>query len=148
LKNWTDRHLKSLRRYWKGLPYRTNRRTKKVYPITVQRVINVNKKVLKLSEYPQDIENLSRLERLVTKINTEKTIRDKAAQILWGIAADQNFLEGNKRTALFITFEFLKTKGYHLKVDKEVEDFLWNTARGLTTLEQAKELLNRKIALI
>jgi death-on-curing protein len=122
------------------LPFRTRRNGQK-YPITVRDIIAVNNRFI----HKQDISSIPRLQKIVASINAQTTIENKAALILWGITNDQNFFEGNKRTAWTLTIAFLKKTGYDLPYDSEIEEFLWNTARGLTSLDEAKALVKRKI---
>jgi len=54
---------------------------------------------------------------LAYKINREKDVFRKAAQILYTIAAQHPFFDGNKRTAFASAENVLGQAGYYLEAD-------------------------------
>ncbi len=68
----------------------------------------------------------------------------QAATLLWGIAENQPFVDGNKRTALVVTLTFLELNGYvvDLSEDERVELML-DIADGVEVGEVAARLRPR-----
>lgn len=71
-------------------------------------------------------------------------LAEQAASLLWGIAENQPFLDGNKRTALVVTLTFLELNGYvvDLSEDERV-DLVTEVAAGLEVREVADRLRAR-----
>ena len=71
----------------------------------------------------------------------EADIAEQAATLLWGIAQNQPFVDGNKRTALVVTLTFLELNGYRLDFSQDqLADLLFEIADGLSVLEVGARL--------
>lgn len=71
-------------------------------------------------------------------------LSEQAATLLWGIAENQPFVDGNKRTALVVTLTFLELNGYvvDLSQDERV-DLMFEIAAGLDVAGVADRLRTR-----
>ena len=68
-------------------------------------------------------------------------LAEQAASLLWGIAENQPFIDGNKRTALVVTLTFLELNAYavDLSEDERVE-LVTEVAAGLEVKDVAERL--------
>lgn len=71
-------------------------------------------------------------------------LAEQAATLLWGIAENQPFVDGNKRVTLVVTLTFLELNGYHIELseDERVE-LMFEIAEGLSVDEVARRLRPR-----
>lgn len=58
------------------------------------------------------------------------TVIEKAAHLMRLIARRHEFADGNKRTALYTTEEFLDRNGYEFDYNEDVVDLLVNLSKG------------------
>lgn len=65
------------------------------------------------------------------------SIEAKAATLLFGIARNHAFIDGNKRVALLATLQFLNSNGHDLDLDppEKAYEMIAGTAAGTVTLE-------------
>ena len=71
-------------------------------------------------------------------------LAEQAATLLWGIAENQPFIDGNKRTALVVTLTFLELNGYTVELSQdEIVDLMFEIAAGLGVKDVAERLRNR-----
>jgi len=71
-------------------------------------------------------------------------LAEQAATLLWGIAENQPFVDGNKRVALVVTLTFLELNGYRIELseDERVE-LMFEIAEGLGVGEVASRLRSK-----
>ena len=74
-------------------------------------------------------------------------IAEQAATLLWGIAENQPFVDGNKRIALVVTLTFLELNGctVDLSEDERV-DLMYEIAEGLTVEGVTKRIRAHLVA--
>ena len=74
-------------------------------------------------------------------------IAEQAATLLWGIAENQPFVDGNKRIALVVTLTFLELNGctVDLSEDERVE-LMYEIAEGLTVEGVTKRIRAHLVA--
>jgi death on curing protein len=72
-------------------------------------------------------------------------LAEQAATLIWGIAENQAFLDGNKRLALVVTLTFLEVNGFRLEMaDDEKVQLMFDISSG-TTVPQVAELLRQRL---
>ena len=60
-------------------------------------------------------------------------LAEQAATLLWGIAANQPFVDGNKRAALVVTLTFLEVNGHSVDLSEDERvGLMFEIADGLT----------------
>lgn len=70
---------------------------------------------------------------------------EQAATLIWGIAENQAFVDGNKRLALVVTLTFLEVNGFQLEMtDDEKFELMINIARGMT-VAQVADMFRRRL---
>lgn len=86
--------------------------------------------------------------RLVLYNSEEKydTIYKKAACLLEGFCRAHAFPDGNKRTALLVTFAFLQANRYYLVVPLNTVEFLVRVAQDMSKTEEDVDKLISEIA--
>lgn len=68
-------------------------------------------------------------------------IAEQAATLLVGVAQNQPFIDGNKRTALVVTLTFLSVNGYALSLDEDqLFELMIAISAGLSVLEVSDRL--------
>jgi death-on-curing protein len=68
-------------------------------------------------------------------------LAEQAATLLWGIAENQPFVDGNKRTALVVTLTFLELNGHTVELSQdELADLMFEIADGLGVGDVAERL--------
>ena len=68
-------------------------------------------------------------------------IADQAATLLWGVAQNQPFVDGNKRIALVVALTFLEINGYVLGMaEDELVGLMLEVACGLDVRHVAERL--------
>ena len=71
-------------------------------------------------------------------------LAEQAASLLWGIAQNQPFIDGNKRTALVVTLTFLELNGYVVELtEDELFELMYQVAAHLDVAEVAARLRPR-----
>jgi len=59
-------------------------------------------------------------------------LAEQAATLIWGIAENQAFIDGNKRLALVVTLTFLEVNGFHLDMtDDEKFQLMIDISSGM-----------------
>jgi death-on-curing protein len=72
-------------------------------------------------------------------------LAEQAATLIWGVAENQAFFDGNKRVALVVTLTFLEVNGFRLEMtDDEKFELMIDIAEGLTLAEVA-DLFRRRL---
>ena len=72
-------------------------------------------------------------------------LAEQAATLIWGIAENQAFIDGNKRLALVVTLTFLEVNGFHLDMtDDEKFQLMIDISSG-TPAGQVAEMFRRRI---
>ena len=72
-------------------------------------------------------------------------LAEQAATLIWGIAENQAFLDGNKRLALVVTLTFLEVNGFRLEMsDDEKVELMFDISRG-TTVPRVAELFRQRL---
>jgi len=97
--------------------------------LTVDKIIEVQTRIIEASEQEEDngtgglVRDRGTLDFLVDKANYIDDSYRKAAQILYSIAAQHPFYQGNKRTALIVAEMILILEaGSYITADDEVID--------------------------
>jgi death-on-curing protein len=97
--------------------------------LTVDKIIEVQTRIIEVSEQEEDngtgglVRDRGTLDFLVDKANYIDDSYRKAAQILYSIAAQHPFYQGNKRTALIVAEMILILEaGSYITADDEVID--------------------------
>lgn len=68
-------------------------------------------------------------------------LAEQAATLLWGIAENQPFVDGNKRIALVVTLTFLEVNGYVLDMSEDERvRLMFEVADGLDVRQVADRL--------
>jgi death on curing protein len=78
---------------------------------------------------------LERPRNLDTLVSPKPDLASLAAALAFGLACGQGFLDGNKRTSLAATKEFLKENGYAIQAGADELENKWN-ALSVKTLNQ------------
>ncbi len=72
-------------------------------------------------------------------------LAEQAATLLWGLAENQPFVDGNKRIALVVTLTFLGLNGYDLEMSEDERvALMFQIADGLEVREVA-DLFRRRL---
>ena len=78
------------------------------------------------------------------------TVEAKAASLLFGLARNHAFIDGNKRVALLTTLQFLNTNGYDLDLSP-VEDAyktVVQVASGNLSVDDLTDWIRRRMTLL
>ena len=86
---------------------------------TVSKIIEIHDEIIKEYGGTRGLRDEGTLELLVYKANRENTAFRRAALILYTIAAQHPFFDGNKRTALVTAEKVLDDEGYYLDAEAE-----------------------------
>ena len=71
-------------------------------------------------------------------------LAEQAATLLWGIAENQPFVDGNKRIALIVMLTFLELNGYRVDLSEDERvALMFEIADGLTVDDVAVRLRER-----
>ena len=74
----------------------------------------------------------------------EADLAEQAATLLWGLAENQPFVDGNKRVALVVTLTFLELNGYRIEsTEDERVELMFEIAKGLGVDEVASRLRSK-----
>lgn len=75
------------------------------------------------------------------------TIAEKAATLLFGIARNHAFIDGNKRVAVLATLQFLNCNGYDIDLRPAEESYktIAGVAAGTITLEDLTTWMTERI---
>jgi death-on-curing protein len=72
-------------------------------------------------------------------------LAEQAATLLWGIAENQPFIDGNKRIALVITLTFLEVNGLSLEMSDDEKVQLMTDISGDKTVAQVAGLFRQRL---
>lgn len=72
-------------------------------------------------------------------------LAEQAATLIWGIAENQAFLDGNKRLALVVTLTFLGVNGFRLEMSDDEKFQLMIDISGDMTVTQVAELFRERL---
>lgn len=109
-------------------------------------VLHAEIKGLPLESVSQEIRDKGLLESALTRpynaaVYGGADIAEQAATLLVGLAENQPFVDGNKRTALVVTLTFLNLNGYSLTLDEEqLFELMIDISAHLPVLEVAERL--------
>ncbi len=87
--------------------------------LTAKKIIEIHDEIIKEYGGTGGILNEGTLELLVYKVNRENNIFNQTALILYTIASQHPFFDGNKRTALVTAEKTLYEHGYFLQAEPE-----------------------------
>jgi death-on-curing protein len=105
---------------------------------------------LTLEAVAAEIRDISLLDSALTRpINAAHyaaaDLAEQAATLLWGIAENQPFIDGNKRIALVITLTFLEVNGLSLKMSDDEKVQLMTDISGDKTVAQVAGLFRQRL---
>jgi death-on-curing protein len=72
-------------------------------------------------------------------------VAEQAATVIWGIAENQAFIDGNKRLALVVALTFLEVNGFHLEMTDDEKFQLMIDISGGMTVTQVAELFRQRL---
>lgn len=124
-----------------------------VYP-TLDQIVNVNRRMIEVSggsfAPPTNLLNRSSLEYILMAVSRPifgrelfNTLKEKAAALAFEIIASHIFADGNKRTAIHIAWEFLRSNEVPLVLDHSVEDIAVGIAEGDASRDDLLDWLHR-----
>ena len=97
--------------------------------LDIEAVLAIHKIVIERSPFPNEDPNVLNSDLLESAVNgvrqtfagqlLNSTIYDQAAAYLFSLSNSHAFVNGNKRTALRVTIDFLKINGYKITLSKE-----------------------------
>jgi death-on-curing protein len=76
---------------------------------------------------------------------TDADLAEQAATLIWGIAQNQAFLDGNKRLALVVTLTFLEVNGIRLEMTDDEKFQLMIDISGGMTVNQVAEMFRQRL---
>ena len=95
---------------------------KKIRYVTSEQAIFYQQKIIKATGGSLGLRDLGLLESAINRPRVSfggkdlyPKVLEKAAALFHSMILNHPFLDGNKRTALAVLYEFLKQNGYHLK---------------------------------
>jgi death-on-curing protein len=106
--------------------------------LTQDDVKDINKAIMNRNLDPGDFYNIrddATLDYIIYRHQNAKTLEEKAGELLFGIAKNQIFANGNKRTAFEATQAFLLINGIKLNLSiifsiDELEEIVLKVATG------------------
>ena len=69
----------------------------------------------------------------------------QAATLIWGIAENQPFIDGNKRVALIVTLTFLEVNGFRLEMSDDEKFQLMIDISAGSTVSQVTDLFRQRL---
>jgi death-on-curing protein len=72
-------------------------------------------------------------------------LAEQAATLIWGVAENQAFLDGNKRLALVVTLTFLEVNGFRLEMSDDEKFELMIDISGGLTVAQVADLFRQRL---
>lgn len=126
---------------------------KKIKYVTAEQALYYQEKIVSETGGSIGIRDLGLLESAVARPQASfggedlyPTILDKAAALFHSMIFNHPFLDGNKRTTLGVTYEFLKQNGYNLEASmQEVIDFPLRVENKHLSLEEIKMWIEKHI---
>ncbi len=108
---------------------------------SLEDVCRINRRIIEkfggLFVPPLNLNNRGALEYIMAVVSTPQvelglypTLTEKAAALAYHIISRHVFLDGNKRTGIFVAWEFLRINGLDIRLDSSVEDLVVNVASG------------------
>lgn len=124
---------------------------KKVIYITPEQAIYYQQKIVKATGGHVGLRDLGLLESALARPQATfsgkdlyPTILNKAAALFHSLMFNHPFLDGNKRTTIGVTYEFLKQKGYLLQAtNEELIEFPLHVENQHWTIEQIADWLEK-----
>jgi len=119
--------------------------------LTVDKIVEIQFRIIEVSEEEEDkgmaglIRDCGTLDFLVDRVNSIDDPYQKAARLLYTIAAHHPFFQGNKRTALIVAELILTLEvGSYITADEEVIDlFVCEVASYLHEPEDIESWIRR-----
>ena len=126
---------------------------RKVKYVTSEMAIFYQQKIIKTTGGSLGLRDLGLLESAVNRPKATfggrdlyPKVLDKAAALFHSMILNHPFLDGNKRTALAVLYEFLKQNGYKLKAtEKELIELPLQIERKDLSLEQIAKWLKEHV---
>ena len=116
--------------------------------ITVQEIIEIHADIIRDFGGASGIRDSATLDYIIYQVNRTRNILRKSAIILYGIAADHPFIDGNKRTAFVAADNQIRDKGYQINAtDEDVVSFMLEVAKYKHTRESVEVWLKEKTGL-
>jgi len=75
----------------------------------------------------------------------EADLAEQAATLIWGIAENQPFIDGNKRVALIVTLTFLEVNGFRLEMSDDEKFQLMIDISAGSTVSQVTDLFRQRL---
>lgn len=108
---------------------------------SVRDICRINRRVIAESGGlfipPLNLMNRGALEYALAIVSTPQvelrlypTLTEKASALAYHIISRHVFVDGNKRTGVFVAWEFLRVNGLAIRLDSSVEDLAVEVARG------------------
>ncbi len=77
-----------------------------------------------------------------------ESLHEKAAALIHGVVSNHGFVDGNKRTALYLAILLIRRSGYQTRVNPEaMVEVITSVARGEISLEELAEWLREELIL-
>jgi len=113
--------------------------------LTSRQIIEIHDTIIKKYGGTGGILNEGTLDLLVYKANRINDVFKQAALILYTIAVQHPFMDGNKRTALVTAENVLRDAGYYLNADDdEIVDFMQRIAEYKCTVKTIEKWIRDK----
>ena len=117
-----------------------------VYP-TLKQICQVNRQMIDkfggLFIPPYNLANTNALEYILQIVTlsafgqfTYSTLEEKATALAYHIITRHVFMDGNKRTGVYVAWEFLNSNGVPLVLDSTIEDLSIAIADGKATQDE------------
>ncbi len=89
--------------------------------LTVRKIVEIHNEIINKYGGTRGILTEATLEMLVYKVDQENDVFRQAALILYRIASQHPFFDGNKRTALVTAEKVLYDEGYYIHAEPEAK---------------------------
>jgi death on curing protein len=116
-------------------------------PITVEKIIEIHNDIIEEFGGANGVLDIGSLDFLVYRANNEDNIFRKSALILFCIASQHPFIDGNKRTALVTAENILGQSGYFIEENEEnVVQFMVKVASYTQNVNNIENWLKENIS--
>jgi len=113
--------------------------------LNADRIIEIHDDIIKEYGGTGGLLTHGTLELLVYKVNREKDVFKRATLILYTIAAQHPFFDGNKRTSLVTAENVLGESGYYLDAtDDEIVELMREIAQYKQTVKTIENWIREK----
>jgi death-on-curing protein len=100
------------------------------------------------------IRDLGAIEAAITRpyVGYDKTIERKAAALVESVASNHGFVDGNKRTALYLVTLLIERSGYHLNslqgenINSSAEQLILDVVKHTLNKDQVAEWFRQRIS--